>query len=549
MAVWAGLWWAGPACGAAVVFEAESAPIRTGGNPIANGWNLCVSGEVGGYVRLPRPGRFEVRVRAAGEPLGGVWPRMTVAVDHEPAAEAVSVTGRRWADYAFTLTLPAGTHALSAMFLNDAFTGREDRNLLLDRIAVAAVEGGPSPQVASAADLADEAERREQEALRRADANIEKRRKADAEVRVVRAGRPVADAHVTVEQTRHAFLFGCNIYAFDRFPTERENAEYKRRFADLFNYATIGFYWRSYEPERGKPHYAYTDKVVAWCQAHGIRMKGHPLLWGHRAGVPVWSDGQPPPEVQKVRVQAIIGRYRGRITFWEVVNEPTHCRQVPVDGPYRWAREADPSAHLILNDYHIFVDGNPTFLAFLKEKTAAGVPFDGIGIQAHEPRSMWFPIDRVQRILDRYAALGKAIHLTEFTPPSSGKPVKGSPGRGRWTEQVQAEYAERFYRVCFGHPAVVAITWWDLCDRFSWLPGGGLLRKDLSPKPAYQRLKRLIHGEWTTRTDGPTDRTGTLRFRGFLGTYRVTVEHGGKRTQATFDLTRKGPNVWTVALE
>jgi GH35 family endo-1,4-beta-xylanase len=533
----------------ALTIEAENATIHTAGNPLEEAWNLHSNGEVGAHVNVHERGTYTVVVRASGTRLDGLWPRMVVQVDGLRRGEPVAVASTDFGDYAFRVPLEAGLHAITAAFLNDAYRGpREDRNLLLDRIEIRAPDGARDPALASAGEISAEAERREQTALARAAAGVEKHRKSDATVRVVRGGRPVPDAAVTARQTGHAFLFGCNIFGFDRFRTEAENAEYKRRFADLFNYATLGFYWRAYEPERGKPHHAYTDTVVAWCRAHGIRMKGHPLLWDHRAGVPRWSDGQPPPEVQKARVQEIVRRYAGRIAFWEVVNEASHLGGIAIDAPYRWAHEADPSAHLIVNDYSIFDDGGPPFLAFLEAKIAAGVPFQGIGIQAHEPRTMWFPVDRVQTILDAYAALGKAIHLTEFTPQSAGTPIAGGR-QGTWDEAAQAEYADRFYRVCFGHPAVMAITWWDLCDARSWLPGGGLLRKDLSPKPVYERLMRLIHQEWTTRAAGPTDRTGTFRFRGFHGAYRVTVEAGGETATAECVLAKDKPNAWTVHLK
>ncbi|MHC4177443.1 MAG: endo-1,4-beta-xylanase, partial [Planctomycetota bacterium] len=176
--------------------------------------------------------------------------------------------------------------------------------------AAAALMTVVAPSLAATAieaERAAQSEKREQEILRRCDGQIEKNRKSDATVRVIdSAGRPVAGASVQVEQTRHDFLFGSNIYRFDRFKTAADNAAYKRRFEELFNAATVGFYWRWYEPERGKPQYPYTDKVVAWCAERGIRMKGHPLLWGNRAGIPTWSDGQPPPEIQRRRVEEII---------------------------------------------------------------------------------------------------------------------------------------------------------------------------------------------------------------------------------------------------
>ena len=531
-----------------LTIEAENARIRTVGAAMKDGWNLFSNGEVGDYVRISEEGTYTVVVRAYGSPAAGVWPLAAVSVDRTPGKPA-SVASSEFRDYTFEVAIPRGVHTVAVAFLNDTVAGGEDRNLYLDRIEIRPAEGAAEPAPASHDDWAAMGERREEAALEKAAEGVEKHRKADATVRVVRGSTNIADAVVRAELVRHEFLFGCNIYRFDRYKLAEQNATYKRRFRELFNAATTGFYWAAYERERGKPDYAYTDAVVAWAKEHGIRLKGHPLLWGHQAGVPRWSDGQPPPEVQKARVTEICKRFAGKIEFWEVVNEPSHCRGVGIDGPYRWARAADPTAHLILNDYHVMADGYPPFFALLEKALADGTPFDGLGIQAHEPRTMRFPLEQVQRILDRYAALGKAIHITEFTPTSAGAPITGSHRQGVWNEAAQAEYAERFYRVIFGHPATVALVWWDLSDSGSWLKGGGLLRSDLSPKPAYDALWRLIHREWKTQADGRTDATGAFAFRGIRGTYRVTVEFGGKTAAAEFVLAKDEPNQWTVRLE
>ena len=533
----------------AVTIEAESARIRTAGAAMEGGWNLHSSGAVGDYVRTEEPGDYTVVVRARGTPCGGEWPLMAVALDNE-TGPAVKVESKEFSDYAFAVKVPAaGVHTVAVAFLNDAVAGDEDRNLYLDRIEIRPPQGAKEPAMASHEEWARLGEFREEAALKTAAEGVDKHRRADATVRVVAAGKNIADAVVRADLVRHEFLFGCNIYMFDRFRLPEQNAIYKKRFRDVFNYATVGFYWQGYEPERGKPNYPYTDAVVAWCREQGIRMKGHPLLWAHEAGIPKWSNGQPAPDVRKARVQEIVKRFSGTIEFWEVVNEPSHLPSLKIDDPYRWAREADPKAALIVNDYSVMADGQPGFFEMLRKAKADGVPYDGIGIQAHEPRAMRFPLEQVQRVLDRYATLGVGLHITEFTPCSAGQPITGSHRKAVWNEAAQAEYAERFYRVCFGHPAVVGITWWDLSDQGAWLEGGGLLRKDLSPKPAYDALWRLIQREWRTKVEGRTDGTGELAFRGVRGTYRVQVEFGGRKKEAEFVLAKDGPNEWTVSLD
>ncbi|MBI2432571.1 MAG: endo-1,4-beta-xylanase [Candidatus Hydrogenedentes bacterium] len=221
---------------------------------------------------------------------------------------------------------------------------------------------------------------------------------------------------------------------------------------------------------------------------------------------------------------------------------------IAIDQPYRWARETDPEAHLIVNDYAVMATGYPPFFDLLEAAIGRGVPFDGIGIQAHEPRTMRFPLFRVKAHLDKYASFGKALHITEFTPTSSGLAITGSHIEGGWDEAAQADYAVKFYTVCFAHPAVAAITWWDLCDDGSWLEGGGLLRKDLSPKPAYSALLNLIHEDWHTNSAGRTDEEGRFQFRGFYGQYTVEAEHQGKTAKQTIQLRQGSPENFSITL-
>ncbi len=521
-----------------LVILADKADVKTVGGKVEGGWNLWSDGRVGQRVKISRTGLYTVVLRAWGSPAGGTWPEMALLVDGLEI-KFVAVDRSRPADYRFTVDLEEGTHEVAAGFLNDAKVGSEDRNLYLERITIVPPQGAAAPVAVISKDDPQIAAQKERAVVAATGPAIDKNRKSDAVVRVVdSAGQPVKEARITVTQTGHEFLFGCNIYGFDQSRNPAFNAAYKKRFAELFNYATVGFYWRWYETERGRPRYANTDKVVAWCAEHGIRMKGHPLLWGDAAGIPFWSAGQPDSSTQQERVRAIMHRYHGQIGFYEVVNEPSHQPLPRIDEPYRWARAADPDAYLIVNDYHVLADGAPRFFRLLSKAIHDGVPFDGIGIQAHEPPTMRFPLGQVETILDRYATLGKELHITEFTPASGGDPITESHLEGIWDEAAQADYAVKFYRVCFAHPALRAITWWDLSDRGSWRVGGGMLRADMTPKPVYEQIKHLIHDEWTTRLAGMTDASGQFAFRGFQGTYRITAAAGGRTVTQPFTLTK-----------
>ena len=127
-----------------------------------------------------------------------------------------------------------------------------------------------------------------------------------------------ARSRILARGPRPGFLFGCN--AFQVQP----GTAYAARFSALLNYATLPFYLKRLEPELGKPEYERIDALLAWCEAAGIEAKGHPLWWGHEAGIPPWlmnaSYTDARQHCERV-VRRSVERYRGRIKRWDVINE------------------------------------------------------------------------------------------------------------------------------------------------------------------------------------------------------------------------------------
>jgi GH35 family endo-1,4-beta-xylanase len=387
----------------------------------------------------------------------------------------------------------------------------------------------------------DEALAQEEQLLAEAKERIERHRKGDVTL-VVQApnGKPIANAELTLTQVRHEFLFGCNIYRWGRIPDPKREELYRERFAGIFNYATLPFYWASYERERGKPNYDYTDRVVEWCQQHGITCKGHPLAWDHQASSPDHWLPDDFAEIEKLstgRVREIVKRFAGRIDIWDVVNEPTDVWRFPTKmskwarhiGPVAFAtlhlkvaREANPKATLLVNDYRVD-EAYLKILQQLKDEEGRWL-FDVIGIQSHMHGGAWSP-QRTWQVCERFAQLGLPLHFTETTIVSGTRIDKE-----RWGEttpegeEQQANATARFYTTLFSHPAVRAITWWDFSDDGAWMGApAGWLRKDMSPKPVYERMLGLIKGEWWTKVDGKTNNDGVWQARVFYGDYELTV--------------------------
>ena len=394
----------------------------------------------------------------------------------------------------------------------------------------------------------------------RIEARIQKCRTAEVSLTVTdAAGRPLKDAAVTVRQTRHKFLFGCNIFDLKPADSSPQQKAYQERFAALLNYATLPFYWKRYEPERGTTDAPRVRAMAAWCRDHGITTKGHPLCW-HET-MPAWTLGMPLEEAERLQMERIrreMAGFKGLIGIWDVVNEAVVmpdfrraenalsalCRQVGraelVGRAFAAARGADPAATLVLNDY----DHSEKYEKLIEECLKAGVPIQVIGIQSHMHRG-YLGSKRIWEVCERFARFGKPLHWTEASLISGPfKPDMQFHGRYEgWDstpegEKRQADEAAGFYTTLFSHPAVEAITWWDFPDG-RWLGApSGLVRKDMSAKPAYERLMGLVKGTWWTAAAAlRTDAAGRATFRGFLGDY--AVESGGAKGALRLD--RAGP--------
>jgi GH35 family endo-1,4-beta-xylanase len=414
----------------------------------------------------------------------------------------------------------------------------------------------------------------EAELLEKAKRNIERHRKADVVLRfLTQQGKPLKRAQVQVKQISQDFLFGCIIFDLVWVDEPYKPELYKQKFKELFNFAVFPFYWRGYEPRQGQTMREKTAELARWCHENGITTKGHPLVWTNRSGVPEWLGQYPTEKTEELllgRVGREVSGFAGQIDIWDVVNEPVNTRtwmhvgtsdyiREPikeiadyVEKAFKTAHKANPKAHLILNEYNTIAkkDVRERFFQLVQELKRRQTPISGLGIQAHEPRQHWYPPNEVWATFERLASLGYPLHITEFIPQSGGKVITGGWRKGKWIEQTQAEFAEQFFRLSFGHPAVVSINWWGFSDRRIWLPGGGLLTKEYEPKMVYHRLRKLVHSEWKTEIKAKTDEKGIIKFRGFCGKYVISIKTKDGKTRSFDDACQKDrDNRWVFTLK
>lgn len=379
---------------------------------------------------------------------------------------------------------------------------------------------------------------------------IDKVRKGDLQVSILDAnGKPVPNARVEVRMKRHAFLFGCNIFMLDPASADPIQKRYQDRFTALFNYATLPFYWAGFEPVKGRPDYARLEAMARWCRDHNLVTKGHTLVW-HETW-PTWAPADPDEARSLIqqRISDLVVRYRDLVTYWDVQNEANNSADYPKtgvgawvkrDGPAEvvattlaWARKADQHhSTLVYNDFNTG-QSNEALLELLKRRDA--LP-DVVGIQSHMHGGPWSET-QLWSVATRFSAFHRPVHFTETTVLSGPvRPVDYSNPPTGWEttpedEAKQADYVARLYTILFSHPGVQAITWWDFADRSAWLNApAGLLRKDLSPKPAYERLLALVRHDWWTDAQGTSGGEGTYKLRAFYGDYEITATDPQGRT-------------------
>ena len=429
----------------------------------------------------------------------------------------------------------------------------------------------------------------------RAAEGIEKYRKGDAKLTVVDGnGTAVPNAKIKIRQKSHEFRFGANLFMLDELETEEKNRQYKEAFAELFNMATLPFYWDALEPERGKPRYdgdsvkiyrrPPIDLCMEFCEKHGIEPREHALAYDRF--FPTWLYDANDDEVKlalEKRYREISERYAHKIRTIEVTNEMSWSRGKNRTGFYEnpefitWcfalAEKYFPNNQLVINEGTGLAWGDncrasDKYYAYTEASMLKGAKIDAIGMQYHlfnrredeyiKTRTTLNP-DSLYRHMDLYSNLGKPLQVTEVTVPAYSWEAED--------EEIQAEIVEKLYTIWFSHPNMEQIIYWNVADGYAYVPDsakiyssqgdmtvgenyyhGGLLRFDMSRKPAYDKIKELTQKVWHTETEVVTDQNGLADFRGFFGDYEVEIVTDGKKTEKQISLLKNKDDSFTLTV-
>ena len=284
------------------------------------------------------------------------------------------------------------------------------------------------------------------------------------------------------------------------------------------------------EPRQGQFDFTRADRIANFCRQHGIKMRGHCLMWHSQIGEWIYKDEQgnllPKEEFFKrmrEHIHTVVSRYKDVVYAWDVVNEAmtddrnatdpyrqSQLYQIAGDEfiaqAFRFAREADPNVLLFYNDYN---ETDPVkskrIFEMVKKMKANGVPIDGIGMQGHY--NIYGPKeDEIDAAITLYKQVVKHIHMTELDVRANeemGGALQFSQEGMEVSDSLKQHLADqyaRIFRVLRKHKDVIDnVTFWNLSDRDSWLGARNYplpFDSEYQPKMAYDYIKNMRNPEW-----------------------------------------------------
>jgi endo-1,4-beta-xylanase len=295
--------------------------------------------------------------------------------------------------------------------------------------------------------------------------------------------------------------------------------------------------WEIVHPRLNEFNFSLSDKYVEFGEQNHMFIIGHNLVWHSQVPKWVFEDENGKPVTRKLLLQrmhdhirTVVGRYRGRINGWDVVNEALNddgtLRQSPwlkiigdeyIENAFRYAHEADPQAQLYYNDYSLENEAKRRgALELVRKLKAKGVPIFGVGLQDHVSLD-WPTPDQIDATITEFGKLGVKVMITELDVdvlPSAthtadvslnvASDPKLNPYPNGLPDAVQHTLAKRYadlFRTYAKHCGLVTrVTFWGVTDKDSWKnnwPVRGrtnyplLFDRNNQPKPAFDAVIQI----------------------------------------------------------
>jgi endo-1,4-beta-xylanase len=256
--------------------------------------------------------------------------------------------------------------------------------------------------------------------------------------------------------------------------------------------------WVALRPDARTFDFARADALIAFGEAHGMRIRGHTLLWHNMKWFPDWLQTydfgtRPASEAERLlreHITTVCAHYGTRIFTYDVVNETIDAETGEmrdtvltrylgpkvIDIAFDTARQAAPHARLVYNDYMSWGPGNQTHrdgvLRLLERLKASGAPVDTLGVQSHigpgasnsTPQYGASEDKGWRHFLDAATAMGLDLAITEFDVGDQALPADIAV-----RDKMVAEMARPYLDTMMSYSQFRYVMAWGLVDKYSWL--------------------------------------------------------------------------------
>jgi len=287
--------------------------------------------------------------------------------------------------------------------------------------------------------------------------------------------------------------------------------------------------WLVLRPNQNTFDFSDGDKVVGFAHVHGMKVRGHNLLW--QIHNPDWlTNGHftadQLAQLMQEHITKVVTHYRGRVFAWDVVNEAIDehgqlRHSIWYDRPgigmadagtayiaqaFRWAHTADPNALLFYNDgsAEAMNPHSDAIYAMVKTFIKQGVPIDGVGLQMHI-LDLNPDVKSIAKNIARFGKLGVQVQITEM---DVAIPVDEHNNPSHLEDLArQGEVYREIAEVCAKNPACTGLQTWGFTDKYSWIgwytnhtKGDALLfDRRYRPKPSYEALRSVLERSTTAQ--------------------------------------------------
>lgn len=280
------------------------------------------------------------------------------------------------------------------------------------------------------------------------------------------------------------------------------------------------FKWPDLHPSRDSFVFDQADQLLAFAEENGMALRGHTLAW--YGAMPEWTEtiaSREEAETELVSyIETVVGRYKGRIKSWDVVNEPLaefpkpgaliresiwqrHLGPDYIELALRTTARVDPDVQLVINEYDV---EQPTdlgrakrkaFLDLVRDLKARDVPLHAIGLQGHLRGDMEIDTSGLTSFVAELKSMGLAILVTELDVIDNLL-----PGPEAERDAMVAARAKTFLDAIDAAARPETVITWGISDRYTWVPiwfsrDDGMpnrplpLDSDFKPKPLMQVIQ------------------------------------------------------------